>query len=170
MSIEFLGNLGDFIGGAAVIATLIYLAIQTKQAKEASIALMNHELSKRFGDVTDLLGQNDLIGVWIKVGSGGMESLDKNEVVSLLGWFSSLTRVMEDCYFQWKKGYVSDDAWGARETYYLDCLKALRWDGWIESRRSWFDHEFADHVIQRLSSYEAVIVPGVLPDDVQAGT
>jgi len=58
----------------------------------------------------------------------------------------------------------------ARESYYLDCLKALRWDGWIESRRSWFDPEFADHIIQRLGSHEAVVTPGVLPNNVQTDT
>ena len=31
MTLEDLGNLGDFIGGIAVIATLVYLAIQVRQ-------------------------------------------------------------------------------------------------------------------------------------------
>ena len=31
MTLEDLGNLGDFIGGLAVIATLVYLAVQIRQ-------------------------------------------------------------------------------------------------------------------------------------------
>ncbi len=31
MTLEDLGNLGDFVGGAAVIVTLVYLAVQIRQ-------------------------------------------------------------------------------------------------------------------------------------------
>ncbi len=34
-TIQMLGNLGEFVGAIAVVATLVYLAIQVRHSKEA---------------------------------------------------------------------------------------------------------------------------------------
>ena len=54
MDLDTLGNLGDFIGGVGVIATLIYLASQIRQntasvRQSNSIATANAEISVRGG-------------------------------------------------------------------------------------------------------------------------
>ena len=60
--LENLGNIGDFIGGLAVVVTLIYLALQIRQntasvqaATVQSAAQANAELMDRFGSDPELL-------------------------------------------------------------------------------------------------------------------
>ena len=60
--LENLGNIGDFIGGLAVVVTLIYLAHQIRQntasvqaATVQSAAQANAELMDRFGSNPELL-------------------------------------------------------------------------------------------------------------------
>ena len=54
MNLDALGNLGDFIGGIGVLATLIYLAYQIRQntasvQQSNRIAIANTEISVRGG-------------------------------------------------------------------------------------------------------------------------
>lgn len=58
MNLETLGNLGDFFGGIAVIATLIYLAVQirantqaTQSENRAGVAREYREINQAEGDL-----------------------------------------------------------------------------------------------------------------------
>lgn len=65
MNLDALGNLGDFIGGVAVLATLIYLAFQIRQNTSSvqqsnRIATANTEISVRggYGTLTGMVVEN----------------------------------------------------------------------------------------------------------------
>jgi hypothetical protein len=47
---ETLGNLGDFIGGIAVVVTLVYLAIQVRQNTIALRTASRQEIVRAFRD------------------------------------------------------------------------------------------------------------------------
>ncbi len=46
MNLDLLGNIGEFIGGLAVIVTLIYLAFQVRQGTKTLRANSVHELTE----------------------------------------------------------------------------------------------------------------------------
>ena len=66
MDIQTLGNLGEFIGSLAVLVTLLYLAIQTKQtvtiARQSSLS----DILERRQDLMNLIMERDFIEVWGK--------------------------------------------------------------------------------------------------------
>jgi hypothetical protein len=51
--LEDLGNLGDFLGGIAVIVTLVYLALQIRQNTTSVEMAMIQSTSQSFADVLD---------------------------------------------------------------------------------------------------------------------
>lgn len=55
---EALGNLGDFIGGLAVVVTLIYLAIQVRQNNLALHAASRQAVASGYRDCNRLLLDN----------------------------------------------------------------------------------------------------------------
>ena len=67
MDIETLGNLGEFIGSIAVLITLIYLAVQTRQTVTAAKQRSNSDLLTRRQDLMMLLtNDRDFIEVFSK--------------------------------------------------------------------------------------------------------
>jgi hypothetical protein len=58
-SFEILGNLGDFIGGIAVVVTLIYLAIQVRQNTIALRTASRQEIVRAFRDHTQLILEHE---------------------------------------------------------------------------------------------------------------
>lgn len=55
MSLDALGNIGDFIGGIAVIATLIYLAVQVRQNTSALRTASRQEIVSGFREHNRLM-------------------------------------------------------------------------------------------------------------------
>lgn len=47
MDVEMLGNLGDFVGGLAVIASLLYLAVQIRQNTKAIRSSSYHQAAEQ---------------------------------------------------------------------------------------------------------------------------
>jgi len=66
MNIQTLGNLGDFIGSLAVLVTLVYLSIQTRQTVTISRQSSLSDTLERRQDLMKLLMERDLIEVWGK--------------------------------------------------------------------------------------------------------
>jgi hypothetical protein len=66
MNIETLGNLGEFIGSLAVLVTLVYLSIQTRQTVVMSRQRSHSDILARRQDLMELLMDRDFIEVWGK--------------------------------------------------------------------------------------------------------
>ena len=50
--IELLGNLGEFVGSIAVLATLVYLAVQVRQTRDVVVASTHQARSDSGRDIT----------------------------------------------------------------------------------------------------------------------
>ena len=66
MDIQTLGNLGEFIGSLAVLVTLLYLAIQTKQTVTITRQSSLSDILERRQDLMNLIMERDFIEVWGK--------------------------------------------------------------------------------------------------------
>ena len=66
MDIQTLGNLGEFIGSLAVLVTLLYLAIKTKQTVTIARQRGLSDILERRQDLMNLIMERDFIEVWGK--------------------------------------------------------------------------------------------------------
>jgi hypothetical protein len=88
---QLLGNLGEFFGSVAVIATLVYLAVQIRTARsEADANSFNSTNSNSIGVQTAFLQQGD---IWAKGNAG--EKLTRDEEFA----FDTLTSLRADHAF-----------------------------------------------------------------------
>jgi hypothetical protein len=86
MTLEDLGNIGDFLGGIGVVATLLYLALQirqnTKQLKGDSIAARTIAIESTTTDIGKWIGEivenRDLAELWSK-GLVDIDQLDETD-------------------------------------------------------------------------------------------
>jgi len=111
MDIQTLGNLGEFIGSIAVLVTLGYLAIQTRQtvtiAKQTSLS----DILERRQELMNQLMDRDFIEVWGK-GCARLQ-LDALDAQRFTSFAISFLSHVQDVYIQYKAGLIDEKVWEA---------------------------------------------------------
>ena len=110
MAIEQLGAWGDFIGGIAVLAGLVFVGIQLLGAnQEARAAAIQTSLQMQVMVDTELARHSD---TWNKVISNNpIEDGAEHRRAIIL--FNLIMTTMENRFHQYRAGYLDDTAWQA---------------------------------------------------------
>lgn len=112
--LEALGNIGSFVGGVAVVISLIYLAAQIRHNTRATrLAAMQSAMlaSQNVGILP--VGDRDLARI-VRVGLTTPDELDPDEFQQFRYYLINLLRVHEDMFVQNKAGIIDDETWDAR--------------------------------------------------------
>ena len=90
MSIGQLGALGEFLGFFAVLATLIYLSVQTRQAREVATGQAARNVVSDFQSVWQTLGEGREKTRLIRIGVNDWNELARNEQMIAHSFFVNL--------------------------------------------------------------------------------
>ncbi len=108
MSLSDLASVGSFVSGVAVLISLIYLALQVRQAEKNQRALIQQGRAARLVDIQLRLADPDLAAVYSRAMRG--EELSAVEVVQ----FGHATRAimvgLEDAFFQHRERLLTGPA------------------------------------------------------------
>jgi hypothetical protein len=111
MMLEDLGNLGEFVGSLAVVASFIYLAIQVRQNTRAVRNSTIHEVGRDLSGGMDQLNlDSELNRIWYD-GLRDFEALSKEEQRRFASYFTSVLRRYENLVYQTQHGTLDPDAW-----------------------------------------------------------
>lgn len=112
MSLEDLGNLGDFIGSIAVIVTLIYLAIQIRQNTATTKVQIRQAISEaQFANINARATDDHLPIIIMKTNRG--EPLNQDEMDRLYFHLDATLRQFENFHFHFDAGVISAKDWAA---------------------------------------------------------
>ena len=111
MNWEAIGAIGDFVGGIAVVVTLLYLVAQVRQNTKMIGTSAYAQLCSQFSDLSYTIAANpDLTTVWFK-GLSDPSELRPDE----FGRFRTLTSefyfALEDMFRLWEQGLIDSDTW-----------------------------------------------------------
>jgi hypothetical protein len=114
MSLEDLGNVGEFVAAVGVIISLIYLAVQIRQNTSSVRASTFHESANRAADFTKAIGEQKELARILRTGLGGLEQLeDDDDRLRFVMLLHTLFRQYEDIFFQYRAGNLSSESWDA---------------------------------------------------------
>ena len=105
MSLSDLASIGSFISGVAVLVSLIYLALQVRQAEKNQRAIVQQERASRSSDQLFRLADPVLSRVWLK-GLKSVDDLTDEEAFQFTLVTTAMLRSVEDAYFQHKLGLL----------------------------------------------------------------
>jgi hypothetical protein len=153
MTLEDLGNVGDFIGGIAVLATLAYLALQVRQnnrllrANTASVrASSSIAINERLVGVNQSLVENpSLAEIFVRELSspGSIEGADRVRLDTLLqSMFISLENNMKLA----QAGTIDPKDWEPWSRHLRNWLRNPAVRAWWHRQRSPFGEDFEAHV------------------------
>jgi hypothetical protein len=146
MSLLEWGALGELIGGAAIIISLIYVGIQIRQNTTAQRLSTSHQISEDLADVYLFpSGSEDMAQIFID-GLTGDVSLQGPDHMRFYGYLHKFFRTMENAYYQYRHGALE---WHAFEgvtrqfQYIVSTPGGQRY--WAE-RGHWYNDEFKAYV------------------------
>ena len=127
-----LGNLGEFVGALAVVATLIYLAIQVRYAKasldantaalaeDRRLALVQTYQARALAavDNTIYMGEPEMVAILDQVQQSGVESLSADDAGRFRTYAVTQIMRLDSIHFAWERGFIDDD-------YYNNTFKGL---------------------------------------------
>lgn len=120
--LDALGNLGDFIGGIAVVVTLIYLAVQIRQNTRTirTSAMQSSMLAAQ--NIGMIPAQDRDLARVVRIGLTMPDELDEDEFQQFRYFLMSMLRVHEDMFVQHQAGVVDDETWIARSSSLITIL------------------------------------------------
>ncbi len=141
MNIETLGSLGEFIGSIAVLVTLIYLAIQTRQSVKASQQKSHSDILARRQQLFRLLTEDrEFIEIW---GKGcTRQPLDAIDAQRFTTFAVSFASHVQDAYVQHRAGLISEEIWEAELSLLAPTFTQPGFRDWWEHGQQFLTSEF----------------------------
>jgi hypothetical protein len=123
MNWDAIGAIGEIVGAIAVVATLGYLAVQTRYARQSmdantkAIRSAARIESGRYWseEGIQLAVSPDMAGILAR-GLENAQDLDDEERERLIAWFVQHVVATDALYLQYADGSLPEDAWAAHET------------------------------------------------------
>ena len=147
MSLSDLASLGSFVSGIAVVASLIYLTLQVRQAERNQRVLVQQARAARVSDLMFHLADPALQEVWDKGLNG-----DGDISLLQLGQFKSLMRAslfnMEDTLLLHNAGLISDDVFAGLRGFLKVTTSRAGWRAAWKQLRVERGKEFSDFIDQ----------------------
>ena len=111
MSLDDLGNIGEFVAAVAVVVSLIYLAVQIRQNTRSVRASTYQVAVGSISDWTREISLNSHAPPIFSVGCIDPDQLTGEERLQLYFQLLSLFRNYENLFYQHQKGMIEDSAW-----------------------------------------------------------
>ncbi len=141
MDIETLGNLGEFIGSIAVLVTLVYLAVQTRQTVRAAKQQSSSDLLTRRQDLMMLLtNDRNFIEVFSKGCS--RQKMDSVDAQRFTAFGMNVSAHVQDAYIQFRAGLIDKEVWEAEQAILAVCLSQPGFLDWWEHGQQYVTPEF----------------------------
>ena len=136
MTIEDLGNIGEFVGAIGVIASLVYLAVQIRRSDE----------STRAATVQSLLGRSTEITLQLVYSGFDPEKATELQRTQLLfGLFNHFN----NAFYQKSVGMLDEETWMMFEVRIRGIIDGTdEFEDWWQQVNGSFSRSFVDHVNQ----------------------
>ncbi len=143
MSLDALGNIGEFVGSIGVLVSLLYLAIQIKKNTEAERVSAYRAIVSDFGHMNETLASNQGLTQTYVQGMEDFDALASGEKAQVSQVFYMTFRYFENMYYQHRRGYVEDELWKGWERIMLTYFARPGFQSWWRARRDVFSESFA---------------------------
>jgi hypothetical protein len=147
MRIEKVSAFAEIISAVAIVVTLAYLTVQTRQNTVAVQAATRQAMLKADQDMLLYMASNPEVEE-----SYYKASLTDNEKRRLDTYLVAFMRVRESNWFQYKSGGIDERTWESyrRSTVSLLSRTARMRNWWYRTGAGFFDAEFKEEIDQML--------------------
>jgi hypothetical protein len=159
MNWDALGAIGEIVGAAGVIVSLLYLAFQvrnnSRQLRHDSAQAVLDKLNGLIGQLAFTAGAGD---VWTR-GLSGLEALhDDEELVRFSSMLLQAFWAYEEIFHYRRAGLVEDWAWTHAKAPVEHFMRTPGFQEWWQLRKDWFGDEFQVFMDERMPDTTGALV------------
>ena len=161
MNWEAIGAVAELLGAVAVLATLVYLARQIRQSRDAVESASAETVLSNMNAAYQNAATSSELGRVLFAGQENMDALTDEEKGQFVFWFFGYFRTLELAYHHYLAGNFNESMWEgyARHTQSLVITSGVK--QYWEMRKDVFSPEFANY-IDELAKGESSAVPSYL--------
>ena len=159
MNWEALGAIGEIVGAAGVIVSLLYLASQvrgnSRQLRHAAAQAVLDKLNGLIGQLAFTAGAGD---IWTR-GLSGLDALrDDEELVRFSSMLLQAFWAYEEVLHYRRAGVIEDWAWIHARAPVEHFMRTPGFQEWWELRKDWFGEDFQEFVGARMPETTGALV------------
>ncbi len=143
MTLNDLGNIGELLGGVAVLVTLVYLAFQIRQNTRTMRSAAHHSVNQLGVQINLALGTDPTVARVLMTGSADTPFKEPHEALMYHLLMRSIFSGAEDFFIQAREGLLEQDMWESRRKSMRTYLKQPGMRAWWDKNKSIFSEDFA---------------------------
>lgn len=145
MNWDAIGAIGEIIGAAAVVASLVYLAVQIRsQNREARMASV-HQVVEGYRTSISWLKDPSMASVFIDA-MENYDALTAKDRLQFDMYVTNTMRAFEEAYVQWKAKRLDDDTWEAAMAPVKDVVATETFEKFWARRKHHFRKDWAEYI------------------------
>ncbi len=152
MNWEAVGAIGEILGAAGVIGSLVFVGWQLLQNTDALRTATSNSHMEIYSSLSIHIAENREMATLYLSGLTDFSSLDDIDRVRFVAFMSSAFRYYETSFVQHSKGNLDDELWDNIETQLRDMTTAPGVRSWWEMRRHWHSARFRSLVESIIAS------------------
>lgn len=146
MELSQLADLGELLGGVAVVASLVYLAIQIRQNTRSVRASTLHQNTDLWSALFLRLAEPDLARAYV-AGMAGQPDIKPLQYTQFFFICRSMFLAFENQYYQMRNGVLDPEAYaGYQRSISTQFLSFRGFRLWWEMNRVVFSPDFVAHL------------------------
>ena len=144
MNWDAVAAIGEAVGGIAVIASLIYLAVQIRQSRELERAASIREMFEKGSGMIGYPGLHPGSTDVIRRGVADFGQLSVDEVETFTAWGWHCLVVVEQAMYMHRDGLLPDASWRAFENFGLAVIRSPGGSEWWSQYSGTLGQEFVE--------------------------
>jgi hypothetical protein len=144
MNWDAIGAVGEILGAAAVVITLVYLSVQLRQNTKALHSTVTHSAhDQTTGAYRALSMEESLADIFVR-GVRDPESLTDTEIVRFFAYWHAAVLPMQNWYYQWREGNLDEAFFSSWCTAIANVGQTPGFREFWRQRRSYFSSDFSE--------------------------
>ncbi len=152
MTLQDLGNIGEFVAAIAVIVSLLYLAAQIRQNSRLLRSSAFQAAEQSAAHSLGLIAGNSHVAKLLRVAQESYQDLNEDEKLQAHALFMKTFAGYEALFYQYRDGAIDPDLWEGRRKMMLTLLAVPGYAAWWRSWRYVFGQQLQDYVHRELAS------------------
>ncbi len=145
MNWDAIGAIGETIGAAAVVVSLLYLALQIRTQNKQSRLSALHDMSRELREVTQIFATEDITSIFVRANES-YESITEAESVRLIILVTNFLRAWENAFLENRDGYLDAHVWATLSGEYTRPMGAPSFQHIWKLRKQNYSTDFCDYV------------------------
>ncbi len=146
VTLQDLGNIGEFVAAIATLATLIYLAVQIRQNTVSVKAAAAQSLLDSLSEALATGASSPEQARVLVLGQTKYERLSEDERMQFMFFLLRWCRVFEQAYHSYLLGHLDPSIWEGHLRHFEGVMQAPAVRRWWKIRRVVFSSEFREFV------------------------